>query len=99
MDDGLTRFLAKLARSVGRLDFWNLLNELSPQELRAQQALMAVEPWGDDRADLRAAVHTVTSHKFQQPDDALDALTRYLKVQQHEEEIHPDVAAKLFGAK
>lgn len=58
MQDDQALFLARLARSVGRVDFWNLGEELTPYQLAVWRAIEQVEPWGDERADLRAARNT-----------------------------------------
>lgn len=42
-----------------RIDFWNVYGELTPYEFAVLRALYEVEPWGDDRADIRAAISTV----------------------------------------
>lgn len=49
---------AELARSVGRLDWWNIKGEHTPFQWSLQHALFACQPWGETRADLRAAVMT-----------------------------------------
>lgn len=62
-----------LARSVNRLDFWNVADELTPAEMVAWQAEYQLEPWGEARADQRAAVNTsflVLSQCTKQPDDS-----------------------------
>ncbi len=49
----------KLAREAGRLPEWeNLLDELQPQQLAVLEALHRIEPWGEERADLRSALNT-----------------------------------------
>lgn len=58
MTDWETRFAAKLAREVGRLDFLNVYEEHTPYEWQVQQLLYQIEPFGEDRADLRSAVST-----------------------------------------
>jgi urease accessory protein UreF len=40
---------------VKRLDFWNIENELTPNELAVHWACESVEPTGEARADMRAA--------------------------------------------
>ena len=47
-----------LARSVGRLDWWNIKDEHTEIEWAAQIALYRVDPWGERRQDLRSALHT-----------------------------------------
>ena len=51
-------FAAELARSLGRFDWWNVRDEHTPFEWTVQQAMFAAAPWGERRADLRAAIHT-----------------------------------------
>lgn len=58
MRDGEARFAADLARSVGRLDWWNIKAEHTPYEWACQIAMYQVNPFGDRRADMRAAVST-----------------------------------------
>lgn len=58
MRDGEARFAADLARSVGRLDWWNIKAEHTPYEWACQIAMYQVNPFGDRRADMRAAVNT-----------------------------------------
>ena len=57
MDDD-ARFCAELARSVGRLDWWNIKDEHTAYEWAAQVAMFYVCPFGERRADLRTAVST-----------------------------------------
>lgn len=94
--------MAKVARSVGRLDWWNLFAEMTPYEIAHTQALWGLEPWGDDRADLRAAVNTasasgVSEGKFV---EAVQELSSYLPVMQDDSkrEVSGDEAVALFGA-
>lgn len=83
-----------MARSVGRLDFDNVYYELSPYEWSVHQALFVVEPWGEDRADLRAAVNTVR-HLLENSSEASDEviqdeiqnLAGYLKINKPPERI------------
>lgn len=56
MRDGEARFAADLARSVGRFDWWNIKAEHTPYEWACQIAMYQVNPFGDRRADMRAAV-------------------------------------------
>lgn len=56
--DGEARFAAELGRSVGRLDWWNIRGEHTPYEWALQLALYAVAPFGERRADMRAARQT-----------------------------------------
>lgn len=58
MRDGEARFAADLARSVGRLDWWNIKAEHTPYEWACQIAMYQVNPFGERRADMRSAVST-----------------------------------------
>ena len=51
-------FAAELARSLGRFDWWNIRDEHTPFEWIVQRAMYAATPWGERRADFRAAIHT-----------------------------------------
>lgn len=100
MNDWQARFLAKVAFAAGRVDFWNLENELTPSELVALQVLYSIEPWGEDRADLRAAVNTTVSAGVAQDaiENAIAGLTGYLEVNRQDQirEITPDEAARML---
>lgn len=93
--------MAKVARSVGRLDFWNVYAGMTSYEIAVTQALWQLEPWGDDRADLRHAVNTVAAAGTSQSDtdEALNNLENYLPVKSADakREISPTDAAKRFG--
>lgn len=58
MRDGEARFAADLARSVGRLDWWNIKAEHTPYEWACQIAMYQINPFGDRRADMRSAIST-----------------------------------------
>jgi hypothetical protein len=70
------------------LDFWNIEEELTPNELAVHWACENVEPTGEARADLRAAWMTAqliaaqSAKPLDQSDVAklLDGLLHYLKV-------------------
>lgn len=91
-----------MARSVGRLDFWNVFGEMTPYEIAVTHALWMLEPWGDDRADLRAAVNTLAASATKDTDtkEAMESLTGYLKVQSDDlaEEITPEDAVKRISS-
>lgn len=58
-----------------------------------QQCLDIVDPWGDDRDDLRAAINTMavlptTDGNARQ--ETMAALLRYLKINQHDEIAGPN---------
>lgn len=57
------RLAAKLAREAGLvhpMDWVRVYESHNEYEWALQWALMITEPWGDDRADLRAAVNTAS---------------------------------------
>lgn len=58
MRDDEARFAAELGRSVGRWDWWNLKGEHTQYEWAMQRAMYRVCPYGERRADRRAAFHT-----------------------------------------
>lgn len=99
MKDRVARWFAKVARSVGRLDFDVFYTEMTPYEIAVQQALWSIEPWGDDRDDLRHAVNTMVQGGSDK-EDALNSLQNYLPVKQKDSEIEvsPDEAARMFRA-
>jgi hypothetical protein len=91
-----------LARSVGRLDWWNIKAEHTSYEWAAQIALYQVAPYGDRRADLRTAyntANTIAAGRTQQtqPDefrDMIATLMNYLGCDQRDpNEETPDAAA------
>lgn len=100
MNDGEAMFLRKLAFAVGRLDFWNLTKELTPFQMAIHRAAWAIEPMGEDRADLREAVNTMANSPVKLTKDQvhnhLKVLTEYLPVHNRPEEVMtPEQAAKL----
>lgn len=56
--DREAQFAAELARSVGRLDWWNIKGEHTAAEWAAQVAMYEVAPFGERRHDMRMAVMT-----------------------------------------
>ena len=58
MKDEYVRFLIRLARSYQRPDWLEFTNALTRYELSVFEALETVEPYGEDRSDLRQAVNT-----------------------------------------
>lgn len=93
--------MAKAARSVGRLDWWNLFAGMTPYEIAHTQALWGLEPWGDDRADLRAAINTVAAAGVpgEKIGEAVAELSSYLPIMQDDatREVTGDEAVALFG--
>lgn len=72
---------------MGRLDWETLLDELTPRQLNVLMTYAAIEPFGEERADLRSAVHTTRlmealGAKGVEPAD----LARYLQIH-HDDEI------------
>lgn len=54
-----------------------------------QRALSIVDPWGDDRADRRAALNTVAAHPVEE--EAAETLKGCgLKINEHQEEVGPE---------
>lgn len=97
--DRETLFAATLARSVGRLDWWNIKEEHTPYQWRCQMALYAVDPWGDTRDDMRAAMNTansIVSNVANITDDQfrklLTALHSYVPASVEDDSIPVDVA-------
>lgn len=106
MDDETVRLAARLARQAGMihpLDWVKVYESHTPYEWSLQVALNAVEPWGEDRADLREARNTAfligTNRTEPMPDDdfheLLKSLARYLKIHQEPEKV---VSAKMLRA-
>jgi hypothetical protein len=97
-------FLRKLALSVNRLDFWNLEEELNPYELAVLYQAQSIEPTGEDRADLRAAMSALVNAQGQsakslgteQVRNIIEMLTNYLGLREPET-ISGDEAARRFG--
>ena len=89
--------MAKVARSVGRLDFWNVYAEMTPYEIAITQGLWNLEPWGDDRADLRDAVNTAVQSGVND-DEAFNSLNNYLPVKLEDTvvEVTSEQASKRF---
>lgn len=90
MTDETTRLAARIARLEGHthpLAWVKVYEDHTPYEWAVQLALAAIEPWGEDRADLRAAVNTaqlVASNRTEPMEDGkftamVRSLARYLK--------------------
>lgn len=88
----------RLALSIGRLDFWNLPDELTAYQLTALQAAYEIDPWGEQRDDMRIAWNTmmnIASQAAKRPDEAamaqfFHALQQFTKKQQRDAEEHVD---------
>ncbi len=107
MTDEDLRLAAKLARAAGLVhpsDWVKVYDSHTPHEWAVQVALAAVDPWGDDRADLRAAnnsLHMILSQAFGKVDQqAIDklavALQHYLKVQEPPSQVTTPRQARLL---
>lgn len=88
MGDGLTLFAIKLGRAVGRHDFDVMWGELNLWQQSMHIAAALIEPFGEDRADLREAHLTLhlmqaISHKAFTDEEASEIqgnLQRYLRI-------------------
>jgi len=86
---------------VGRWDWWNLKAEHTPYEWAAQRALYEVAPWGERRADLRAAFVTANlmcSQSSQERSDEdfqamVESLASYLKCDCDNDDEEADLTA------
>jgi len=99
MDDETTRLAARLARQEGQthpLAWVQLWLNHTPYEWAVQVALCGVEPWGDERADIREArnaAHLIAAIRRDMPlsDDEFRelqrGLARYLKCDPELEEV------------
>lgn len=101
-------FLRKLAFAVGRLDFWNLPNELTQFQLAVHRAAMDLESTGEDRADMRTALLAIVVAQSnlgkamteKQIEDVWNALTKYTPIHsmQEAQQMTPDEAALMGKA-
>lgn len=80
---------ARLARAMGRvhpMDWVEVYESHTPYEWLLQKCLAVVDPWGDERADLREAVHTMSktpSGEFDRQ-EMMDSLIGYLKINERQ---------------
>lgn len=58
MTDREAAFAVRLSRSVGRVDWWNVKAEHTPYQWQLQRLMFELDPPGDQRNDLRSAIHT-----------------------------------------
>lgn len=86
----------RIALSEGRLTRWrDLYDELTPRDLAELSAFYAIEPWGDDRADMRTGfqnsilVGALTGAKIEP-----GTLTRYLS-EEDDKIVSPEQAAAM----
>lgn len=80
------RLAARLARAAGRVhpqDWLSFYESHTPFEWQLQETLAVVDPWGDERDDLRAAVNTMIAIPHSDEVDRMEVmehLTGYLKI-------------------
>lgn len=96
MLDGDIRLAAKLARAAGLIhpmDWVRVFESHNEYEWAMQIALNTVEPWGEDRADFRAAMNTAqlvasqsVSPKQEQTQNIINAMRTYLPLYHTEDE-------------
>ncbi len=96
MADGTARLAARLARQMGKVhprDWVEVYESHTPFEWALQLALERIEPWGDERADLRmgfAVARLWLKDRESVSDDDVEAVARefasYLQVQGPAEE-------------
>ena len=75
-------------------DWWRIKSLHTPYEWALQIAMQSVEPIGEDRADLRAAVNTAnlivsqsTDVTNEQATSLIESMRGYLRVNQREPEV------------
>ena len=95
MKDSTARLAARLARETGRvhpLDWVEVYESHTPYEWLVQECLAIVDPWGDDRDDMRAAINTMAALPAgdYDRDEVRDALVAYLKINEREQVLGPD---------
>lgn len=77
-------------------DWLTVYESHTPYEWLVQTALAIVDPWGDDRADMRAAINTMAVLPGDEGrEETAAALTGYLKINEDEEDVDPAVMRKL----
>lgn len=89
----------RIAHSEGRLSKWeDLLDELDGRQLQVLQAFYQVEPWGDERADLReATMAAVLVKAFNGAEVDPNKLAHYLGSESEEAElVSPNKAAGMM---
>lgn len=103
----MARFLRRLGLSVNRLDWWNIAAELTPFEINVLRIQEELEPTGEERADMRAAVNTACQASTMATiseagmNDLMRSLTTYTAIDRHESETRvasPAQAAAIFGS-
>jgi len=72
------------------MDWVAVYESHTPYEWQIQRALAIVDPWGDDRDDLRAAINTIAVRgNGDNADEVMSVLTGYLPINRHEETVGP----------
>ncbi len=97
MADREAVFAARLARSVGRLDWWNIKAEHTPYQWACQWILFSLDPPGDQRNDLRSAYHTASAIAWngqqkltpEQFSTLLESLQKVAPVDKHDPDLLP----------
>jgi hypothetical protein len=69
------------------MDWVAVYESHTPYEWIVQTVLNIVDPWGDDRADLRAETNTLAT--VAQTQEALERLTNYLQIHERNETVGP----------
>lgn len=59
------RFAHRLALAVGEVDVLGMLARMPLSDLRRWQAYFGLEPWGEERADVRTAIVAATTFNLQ----------------------------------
>lgn len=99
----------RLAMALGRHDWEQLLEEMTPRQVAVWQVAEQVQPWGERRADVRAAMNTLlliqevrAGNGHEVPRDTaveiIKALTTYATEEQDEVASPEEVAAILMTA-
>lgn len=95
MADPEVRFAAEFGRSVNRADWWRLRKEHTPFQWSVQMTLASVQPYGEQRADMRAAMMTANLMAMQStkpiPDDEFNAMISSLRSYLPDESDYEDV--------
>ena len=68
------------------MDWVEVYESHTPYEWLTQQALAVVDPWGDDRADMRAAINTIAVRgDGDSQSEVMDVLLGYLEINKRPE--------------
>jgi len=72
------------------MDWVEVYESHTPYEWQVQRALAIVDPWGDDRDDLRLAINTIAARGGgDNAGEVLDVLTGYLPINKSEATVGP----------